>query len=294
MSPSAEPLQRQSTLPFAAASGLVAAHAALWVIADDGLQLQQLDAQGTSLASHPLFPGREALPQQPKARKKAKPDLEALCLLPDGRLLALGSGSRPQRRLGSLFEPATGRVQSVDAAALYQQLEQTLPELNIEGACFWSETLLLAHRGNSAGAGAGDALIPLHGATAMDELARGVLTPQSLRGHSPLQLGLLDEEQLTITDLATDDEGQLWFSAAAEATRDRYEDGACAGSVLGRLDATLTPVQQWRLSGRQKIEGLALRAATPGHLQWWLVADADDPAVHSPLWSVQLPRSRVA
>lgn len=291
MWPSAEPLKLQATLPFAAASGLVAAHDALWVIADDGLRLQQLDAQGASLASHALFPERAALPLEPKARKKAKPDLEALCLLPDGRLLALGSGSRPQRQRGSLFDPATGGVQCIDAAALYEALEQTLPELNLEGACFWGDTLVLAHRGNSAGAS--DVLISLQASTALAELARGVLTPLSLRAQQPLHLGVLDGERLTITDLATDHEGQLWFSAAAEATRDRYIDGACAGSVLGRLDENLSPAQQWQLSGRQKIEGLACRASRPSHREWWLVADADDPAVHSPLWCVQLPREAV-
>ena len=149
--------------------------------------------------------------------------------------------------------------------------------------------MLLAHRGNSEGAS--DALIRLDARSALAELAGGRLTAHSLRGQQRLQLGLLDGERLTVTDLALDEGGQLWFSAAAEATRDRFDDGACAGSVLGQLAANGVPLQQWRLPGRQKIEGLALRAADAGHWHWWLVADADDPQVHSPLWGLQLPRA---
>lgn len=265
------------TLDFAAASGLALAHGALWVIADDGLQLHRLGLSGEPLAQHDLFPGQAPLPTEPKPRKKAKPDLEALCALPDGRLLALGSGSRRNRARCSLFDPVANEARVIDAAPLYDSLEADLPELNIEGACVFGSTLVLAHRGNSAGAC--DALVLLDWASILAGLTGGTLPVAARLALIPVQLGDTDGARLTLTDLATDGAGQLCYSATAEVTANRYDDGPCAGSVIGRFDATFQPTQQWRVPGRFKVEGLAcLRAG-----QWLLVADADDPEVPSPL-----------
>ncbi|MES2885915.1 MAG: hypothetical protein V4709_14005 [Pseudomonadota bacterium] len=264
-------------LDFAAASGLALAHDALWVIADDGLQLHRLSLSGAPLARHDLFPGQAALPIEPKPRKKAKPDLEALCALPDGRLLALGSGSRRNRARCSLFDPVTHETRLIDAAPLYDSLEVDLPELNIEGACVFGNTLVLSHRGNSEGAS--DALVLLDWASILASLADGTLAAAARLALIPLQLGEIDGARLTLTDLATDHAGQLCYSAAAEVTEDRYDDGPCAGSVIGRFDAAFQPAQQWRLPGHFKVEGLAC----PGTGEWLLVADADDPEVPSPL-----------
>ncbi|MES2685038.1 MAG: hypothetical protein V4650_16075 [Pseudomonadota bacterium] len=265
------------TLDLAAASGLAMAQASLWVIADDGLQLHRLSLSGAPLAQHDLFPGQAPLPLEPKPRKKAKPDLEALCALPDGRLLALGSGSRRNRARCSLFDPITHEARLIDAAPLYDSLEVDLPELNIEGACVLGNTLVLAHRGNSAGAS--DTLVLLDWAAISTGLAEGTLPAAARLALIPVQLGDIDGARLTLTDLALDDTGQLCYSAAAEVTADRYDDGPCAGSVIGCFDTDFQAVQQWRVPGPFKIEGLAcLRAG-----QWLLVADADDPDVPSPL-----------
>ena len=265
------------TLDFAAASGLALAHDALWVIADDGLQLFRLSLSGTPLARHDLFPGQAPLPTEPKPRKKAKPDLEALCALPDGRLLALGSGSRRNRARCSLFDPASTEPRLIDAAPLYTALELDLPELNIEGACLFGSTLVLAHRGNSAGAS--DALVLLDWASILAALTEGSLPAAARLAIIPVQLGDIDGARLTLTDLATDETGRLCYSAAAEVTEDRYNDGPCAGSVIGQFDAAFKPAQQWRVPGHLKVEGLACLNAG----QWLLVADADDPEIPSPL-----------
>ncbi|MEO6277397.1 MAG: hypothetical protein ABIP59_06225, partial [Roseateles sp.] len=71
----------------------------LFVVADDEHTLAVFDAASDSPGTlHRLFIGE--LPDKPKARKAAKPDLEALAQLPPfaacphGALLALGSGSK--------------------------------------------------------------------------------------------------------------------------------------------------------------------------------------------------------
>lgn len=277
-------LKRLATLDFAAASGLVATRDTLWLVADDGLQLQELDHAGKTRAQHLMFPGREPLPTETKARKKAKPDLEALCLLPDGRLLALGSGSRRNRMAACLFDPVNNRIRAIDAAPLYLALEQRILELNIEGASVVGDQLVLAHRGNSKGAT--DALVLLDLKAALADLQQGQLRAEALRSTVKIALGQLDGVALTISDLAASADDQLWFCAAAEVTDDRYDDGACAGSVVGIFNADMQPAQQWPVPGRLKIEGLA-QASSPN--TWLLVADADNASVPSPLLELRLP-----
>jgi len=83
-------------LEVSAASGLVAdAGGRFAVIADDELDLLFVTIAGVTVERVRLFPDEPPLPRADggPARKLAKPDLEALVMLPDGRLLALGSGS---------------------------------------------------------------------------------------------------------------------------------------------------------------------------------------------------------
>ena len=93
---------------LSAASGLVRAGKFLYVIGDDlhhlGAFRAGSHAPGTLVR---LFAGTVSADK--KERKKQKPDLEALTRLPafaeyaHGALLAIGSGSRRNRRMGALL-----------------------------------------------------------------------------------------------------------------------------------------------------------------------------------------------
>ena len=70
-----------------------------------------------------------------------------------GALLALESGSKPNRRGGVLWDldadgALTGDPRRLDLAALYAVLEADIPDLNIEGATVAGDRLLLFQRGN--------------------------------------------------------------------------------------------------------------------------------------------------
>jgi hypothetical protein len=97
---------------LSAASGLVRVRQRLFVVADDELHLAMFE-EPSSAADSPapavgtllqLLDGK--LPKDAGKRKKAKPDFECLAALPPlpgcpaGALLALGSGSRPNRETG--------------------------------------------------------------------------------------------------------------------------------------------------------------------------------------------------
>lgn len=269
-------LRQLATLRLSAASALVCQGQSLWVLADDALVLQRYSLSGDWQAELTLLPGE--LPADTKLRKRLKPDFEALLLLPDERLLALGSGSTERRYRGCLVEADSVRV--IDLSPLYQVLAGHFQELNIEGAVFYRGQLLLAQRGN--GRGRENALGLLDLPQVLRDLEQGQLSATALLRIVPLQLPELDGVTLSLTDLGVAPSGALYFSATAEATDSSYLDGACIGSVLGRLDAQLAIAELIRLTPVVKIEGLAFQADGRA----LLVADADDPTIASPLFTL--------
>lgn len=285
-------VQRLTELDLAAASGLVAVQGQIYVVADDQLTLAVYDDGGAPLGRVPLFPG--ALPVEAAARKAAKPDLEALVLLPGGRLLALGSGSQACRARAALLTLPTdgkglpGAPRVMDLAQLYAALGGVFAELNIEGAAVVQiegvAVLRMLQRGNGH---AGDnALIDLD----LDDLLAVVdletAWPATLiRAVQRVQLGRLDGVALGFTDASPLTEGRLLFVATAEGGGDTYHDGPCVGSGVGVLDAAgeiawLAPLD---LDPALKIEGVHATRMNDGDVALVLVADADDPARKSPL-----------
>jgi hypothetical protein len=223
----------------------------------------------------PLLPGE--LPEEHAARKAHKPDFEALLSMPDGSLLALGSGSTAQRRRSVRVELGPNpQVRVLDFSELYAALERELPELNLEGGAVWGECVWLCSRGNSERRD--DALIELelHGFCAAIAAGRA---PDAavLRSVRRVQLGELSGAPLSFTDLSVL-RGQLVFSAAAEASANTYDDGEVTGSIVGVLSALGLPQWPEQIPGL-KIEGIC--AADENTL--FLVADADDRGSRAPL-----------
>lgn len=269
-------LRQLATLRLSAASALVCQGQNLWVLADDALVLQRYNLNGDWQAELTLLPGE--LPADAKQRKRLKPDFEALLSLPGDGLLALGSGSTERRCRGCLVE--SGSVRVIDLSPLYGALAERFQDLNIEGGVAYGGQLLLAQRGN--GRGRENALVLLDLTQVLRDLQDGQLSAAALQRIVPLQLPELDGVPLSLTDLSVAPSGALYFTATAEATDSSYLDGACVGSVLGRLDAHLAIVELNRLTPVVKIEGLAFQAdGRP-----LLVADADDPTIASPLFTL--------
>lgn len=279
-----------AALDVSAASGLVALGDRLCVVADDETFLAVFALDGTPLTRIALV--ADALPATHAERKRHKPDFEALALLPDGCLLALGSGSTEARMRGAWVEPWPGaRARSVDLAPLYARLRAEVPELNVEGAAVAGDALWLLQRGN--GPARFNACIELDLARVLGSLAEhGRLDATALRAITRVTLGDLDGVPLSFTDAVAWPGGGLLFSAAAEDSPDTVADGPCAGSVVGVLSEGRI-IRASRVRPLCKIEGIALacrgrdRAAAPEAL--WLVADADDRQVPASLFRATLP-----
>ncbi|RYF38219.1 MAG: hypothetical protein EOO25_17660 [Comamonadaceae bacterium] len=232
------------------------------------------------------------LPHDKGQRKKHKPDLEALVLLeqlgrPAARaLLALGSGSRPNRERGFLLEldgenRPVGDARAVDLSALYQPLRMVFPDLNIEGAFVTRDEFRLLQRANKGDARNACVSYPLANLQEWLVQQRSV-PPQPLR-ITLFALGEVAGVPLGFTDAASLPGGGWLFSAVAEDTADSYADGSCAGSVVGWVDAQGSLERMEPLAGAPKVEGIAVLA--DGRIL--MVTDADDPQAASRLLQLE-------
>jgi hypothetical protein len=263
------------TLDVAAASGLLVDGHDFIVIADDELMLTRYRADG-EVARVRLFEG--TLPDDPVERKQEKPDLEALVALPDGSLLALGSGSKDKRDRGVLVRG--DHVQEIDLEPLYDELREHTNRLNVEGAAvFGLELVLLTRR---TGKGGRNTLVRLDLRRALDDLGRGHLRKHALLDVLEVELGECDGVPFGFGD-ATPWRDGLLFTAAAEDTDDPVLDGGCMGAQIGWLDARGLVRWTHAITPALKLEGLTV--APDGRI--YAVSDADDRSVAAQLFEVQ-------
>ncbi|MBC7693153.1 MAG: hypothetical protein H7222_15420 [Methylotenera sp.] len=272
--------------PLSAGSGIVQVGTHLYVVADDELHLGVFSLNGPELPGTRLrvlereFPAE--LPADPTARKKIKPDLEVLTLL-NGGLLALPSGSKPNRTLGAWIrltapgevDPAQTR-RTVVCTPLYQKLLGEIPDLNIEGAAISGSVFRLFHRGNSKSGRNCTIdldLTRLVQALKHDaDLGESLLTSRTpIRDHS---LGELRGVPLSFTDACAIADERTVFIAAAEATDSTYDDGQYVGAVVGLLGSDGNVQRTEELRCPFKPEGVWPVSGKPD--TYWLVTDADD------------------
>lgn len=281
---------------LSAASGLVTSGQRLFVVADDEHHLAMFDLSSREPGRRVAIFGGE-LPLRHEARKAAKPDCEALLLLPafagypHGALMAMGSGSRPARQRGALLAldaaaEIQGPARTVDLAPMLAPLHDLVPDLNIEGAFVQGDTLALLQRGNS-GSGM-NARIDLSWRDLQRWLAEGGPPPKP-GAITRFALGAIDGVALSFTDGAALPGGDWLFSAAAEDTSDTYNDGRCVGSAIGLVDAGGTIRCLERLSLTCKVEGITASAAGDT-IDLLLVTDADDRRQPALLLSTALHR----
>jgi hypothetical protein len=270
-------LRQIATLTISAASGLALRGDELVVIADDELTLSRYDLDGKPRGRTPLFAG--TLPGEPRARKLAKPDLEALAALPDGRLLALGSGSAPGRDRAALIGDG---VIELDLAPLYDELRGRFDRLNVEGACATADQMLLLTR--RTGRQGANALVRLDLTRLLIAFERRTVDAGVLLGIEEIDLGAVSGTPLGFTDAAAW-RGGLLYAAAAEVTDDPVDDGACVGCEIGWMDGTGAVRHREPVAPCVKLEGIAV---TPD-AKLFAVADADDRSRPAPLFSASLP-----
>lgn len=291
----------QGRVHLSAASGLVRAGKSLFVVADDELCLGVFDdvlEAGTPPPLGSLLQVLEGdLPKDSLQRKKAKPDLETLALLPPlpgcvgGALLALGSGSKPNRGIGVLIAlggpgRVNGRMAKVDLMPLYAPLRKHFADLNIEGAWVASGELSLLHRGNKGDARS--ACIRYDWNLIAPWLAGLQALPPAAKSMQLVDLGAVAGVPYSLTDGAGLPNGEWMFSAVAEDTSDSVNDGVCVGSAVGIVGIDGVVRSAFVLEGAPKVEGIAVQREGDDWVVT-MVTDADDATVASQWLRVRWP-----
>lgn len=257
-----------------AASGLVKLNNTFYVIADDELTLASFtEEKKSSLQLISLLKGK--LPENPKERKKQKPDWESLVVLNltaiDRILLAVPSGSTDQRMTG--LSTRINSSNKIDFSKLYLELKKTFKDLNIEGACVFKDHFKLFQRGN--GLQSKNAVIDLDLSGVIHDLTNGQsLNPERITQIKTYDLGNLNKHKLDFTDVCCVG-NRIWFLAVAENSESTYDDGDYQGSVLGCLDQNGDVVETFELNCPEKPEGLWVESYD-GVVKFYIVTDADN------------------
>ena len=290
---STTPLRFADGTPVRAASG-VARYGAGWLVVQDDATHGCVWESGTGRALRLVAPveGHDTF-EEASGTKALKPDLEAVVALPDGRTLALGSGSTPARMRCVLLSEST--VQVAGLAPVYARVAELLEvpadQLNLEGATVVADSLRWFQRGlPSAGAPSASVDVELDG---LLDHASGAPAAIRVSGVRRYDLGAVAGIGLAITDAISLPGGLVLVSAAAEDSPSTYDDGPVVGSALALLDGDrlLDMAELPLLDGEvAKLEGLALVGHRDDVLDLVAVIDADDPEVPSLLLELEVER----
>jgi hypothetical protein len=290
-----------------AGSGLARAAGRLVVVQDDASFLALLSPDGTvePVTLPHAVEGRRQF-EAALGNKYQKLDLEACTTLPDGRVLAIGSGSRTVRTRIVLLAPGEGDAPPVvtlrDVPALYAALGNERrfsgSQLNVEGAAVLADrgVLRLFQRGNGAPR---DGFVPVNATCdlALGALLRHLDDPDApvpaLHDIAQWELGEIGGTRLGFTDACAAAD-RVFFLAAAEASPNACDDGGVSGVVLGVTDG-LAATGSARLARlvapdgtpfAMKAEGLSLDPADPQHAL--AVLDVDDATRPAELCELRL------
>jgi hypothetical protein len=287
-----KPAQPNRPAHLSAASGLVRVGPWLYVVADDELHLGKflLDENHPG-ELHRLFSGE--LPMDTEARKAEKPDIEVLTLIQSSiysnqpALLALGSGSKKNRQRSAIIpldnQGSISREPKIlDLSHFYEFLKDEIGKLNIEGAAVTQEYIYLFQRGNKKNKLNASIRIDLDDFYCL--LSNPKKNYQPKIKIKPYDLGEVDDVPFCFTDATALPNGDIVFTASAENTSSSYLDGACMGSLIGRINAKgdlqlLEPVDK-----TIKLEGVEATVKN-NSIELLLVSDADDETRPAQLFS---------
>jgi hypothetical protein len=230
------------------------------------------------------------LPLEHRARKKAKPDLEALAVIAERggatRLLTVPSGSKSNRIIGAVIPclkgGELGSPIAIDFGALYAELVRRIGPLNIEGAVFSENRLVLLNRGNAANSK--NAVIVVDGST-FAHVNEGSEAPVAIESIREVDLGSIGGHAFGFTDACRGKGGKLLFLGAAEGVKDSYEDGSYLGAVFGALDSEGKILHMNPIDCPMKPEGLWFMEETNSVR---IVTDSDDASVPAEMFELSL------
>lgn len=212
------------------ASGIGLQQGRYWVIGDDARTCHLYNAD-FKLVDTLVIPSMASIPSENgRIPKELKADLEALVVVSDIEVLALGSGSKPSRETAVHIKgQGNYTIEEYTLRKFYKALralpEMKKSELNIEAAAMVGDQLYLFNRPNGL-------MISLHYRDFMLHISEGAPMPEpkTHRLNAPSAHGV----QAGISGAAFDPtSGRLILTASLERTSNAYDDGEILGSYIG-------------------------------------------------------------
>ena len=246
-----------------AASGLYYQDNQLYLITDESDYLYEYTIAENELKKHAL-----TLNPLEKNTKKNKLDYEAIAQK-DGDLYLFGSGSKPKREIVTQFSTTTNEVQNYPLDLLYPSIisftEIDSNELNIEGALFKGDELLLFNRGN--GKHNKNFIVTVQGKNFTEEFNIFI---------KDIKLPQLNGINTGFSDVVLVDD-KIYFLATAEGTDSTYNDGKIAGTIFGCIDTKKLKLKYTKiLSHNKKLEGITVYKKDKKNITFLLCEDNDD------------------
>lgn len=281
----------ERNLPIAAASALVRVKNQLLVLSDDEREMAIFE-DGSNEPGTLIKVMEGDTPSSPDQRADHKPDFECMAhfeafgRFEHGAILALGSGSAPDRDRATLLKlTSDGRPGSdfeiVDLGPLYYHLRADIDDLNIEGAAVVGDVFRLMQRGN--GPDGRNARVDLDADAVRLALDRGEpLHPDAVLSIEFYDLGQLKGVPLCFSDASPLPDGRMAFIASAET------DEGNLGSSIGLMEPDGTVEFNEPVDHDLKLEGLATDVGEDGRVHLIMVSDADNPDQASPLMETYL------
>jgi len=265
-------------LDYPSASSIEYYDGKLYLMGDDATNLLVLDTSLNIVDSIPIisYSGN-------RIPKDIKPDLEASALNADN-LFLFGSGSlSPYRNFGWKYNLKTKEKDSINLEPLYLKAKALdVEQINIEGACFVAEKLILVNRGNKG--------YPHNHLIITDE--------KLWNNDSNIQISIIpfasQKDTASFRGISglcyAKESDKLILTVSTENTRSSYEDGAIGKSYLWIIDDISTKIIGRALGSKrvidleyidsrfkgQKIESATVIKETDKLIYLALVADNDD------------------
>ena len=132
------------------ASGLILNNDSLFIISDNSTFLYEYAMVNKTINKIKLFDNsQESMP------KKQKLDFESITQKRN-KLYIFGSGAKPRREQQFIYNLKNQKAEQKDLTLMYQKLKSNAgisdKDMNIEGAVFYKDDLILFQRGNGEGA----------------------------------------------------------------------------------------------------------------------------------------------
>lgn len=273
------------------ASGLVEFKNNYYVVADTELCIAEFPTDAKKPGKYVrVFPGKQ--PTEAKALKKVKPDLESITLLPPtphashGALLAVPSMSRPNRVRGAMIpfnDHDLAAPIPIDFSDVHKELSSKIKELNVEGIAFSELHAKLFHRGTTGKSKS--AIIDIDLPSFVHSLFDNhQLEAKHICNIRDYDLGQRDGCDLAFTDACNLADGRIMFLAAAENSKNAYDDGASAGSAIGVFGHKGEVEMMEFVEGTLKLEGVSAKMDGSTY-KLKLVSDSDDEKIPSGLYA---------